>query len=261
MQATAKASPEYATAPEYVVALADNEIEVRRAQRLRYQVFNLELGEGLESSGAKGLDADAFDDICDHLMVTHTPTGELVGTYRMQAGNRALRGTGYYSEREFDLGAYEELRPQLVELGRACVHREHRRMAVIALLWKGIAEYALQRGARFLMGCSSLNSRNPAEGASVFARLCREHLVEPVWQTRPQPGWECPLEPDPLVTPEIPRLLGAYLSLGAKICGAPAWDREFGTIDFLTLLDLQRLTPEAKRRFLRPNLMRPVVCA
>jgi len=47
-----------------------------------------------------------------------------------------------------------------------------------------------------------------------------------------------------------PKLLRAYLSIGAKICGPPAVDREFKTIDFLTLLDLERISPTARARFL-----------
>jgi putative hemolysin len=45
-------------------------------------------------------------------------------------------------------------------------------------------------------------------------------------------------------------LLRAYLTIGAKICGPPALDREFQTIDFLTLVDLEKLTPSARERFL-----------
>jgi len=36
----------------------------------------------------------------------------------------------------------------------------------------------------------------------------------------------------------ILKLLGAYLALGAKVCGPPAIDREFRTIDLLTWIDL-----------------------
>ena len=48
----------------------------------------------------------------------------------------------------------------------------------------------------------------------------------------------------------IPKLLRAYLTVGAKICGPPALDRHFKTIDFLTLLDLETLSPPARERFL-----------
>ena len=41
----------------------------------------------------------------------------------------------------------------------------------------------------------------------------------------------------------------AYLAIGAKICSAPAIDREFKTIDFLTLLDLQAIPQRLRARF------------
>jgi len=50
--------------------------------------------------------------------------------------------------------------------------------------------------------------------------------------------------------PKIPKLLRAYLSIGAKICGPPALDRQFKTIDFLTLLDLHSLPALVRARFL-----------
>jgi len=48
----------------------------------------------------------------------------------------------------------------------------------------------------------------------------------------------------------VPKLLMAYLSIGAKICGPPAIDREFKTIDFLTLLDLDSLPASTVQRYL-----------
>lgn len=51
---------------------------------------------------------------------------------------------------------------------------------------------------------------------------------------------------------KVPRLLKTYLAIGARIAAPPAWDRAFGTIDFLTLLDLELLTPAARNRFLAP---------
>jgi putative hemolysin len=117
----------------------------------------------------------------------------------------------------------------------------HRNLAVLGLLWKGIIAYARARGGRYLIGCSSLSSQDAAVGASVYSELCRRHLVEEPWQTRPLSGLACPLDQLAGKPQKIPRLLAAYLSLGAKICGPPAIDREFRTIDFLTFLDLDAL--------------------
>ena len=224
---------------------------MRRAQRLRFEVFNLELGEGLAESYATGLDVDPFDDCCDHLIVEETATGNVVGTYRLQTGQLAAANRGYYSEREFDFAAYEPVRCETIELGRACVHREHRNFNLLHLLWRGIAQYAVARQARYLIGCSSLTSQDPVEGASMYELLRVKHLVRPELRSEPRPAFALPAIAPCAGTQTIapPKLLRAYLAIGAKICGPPAIDREFGTIDFLTLLDLHALPSIVRAHF------------
>jgi putative hemolysin len=238
------------TPATYATRLARTPDEVAAAQTLRFEVFNLELNEGLEKSFATGLDADMFDAVCDHLIVEHLPSQHIIGTYRLQTGASASRNRGYYCAQEFGFDCFEPLRAEMVELGRACVHAQHRNLRVLGMLWKGIADYAKARGGRYLCGCSSMPSQEPAVGAAAYAELCREHLVEPPWRTRPLPAYDCPLDEIARGPVEIPKLLRAYLTLGAKVCGPPALDRQFKTIDFLTLLDLETLKPLARQRFL-----------
>jgi putative hemolysin len=241
--------------------LAEGADDVRRAQRLRFEVFNLELGEGLATSHALERDVDDFDEVCDHLIVEESATGDVVGTYRLQTGDVAKSHIGYYSAREFDFSVYEPLRSEMVELGRACVHKAHRNFNLLHLLWRGIAQYAVAHRARFLVGCSSLTSQNQEEGISVYGQLRGKFLVKPAWQTFPYPIFACDVAkaggmitvgcaPDPLGSSRpATRLLRAYLALGAKICGPPAIDREFGTIDFLTLLDIHALPAIVRTHF------------
>jgi putative hemolysin len=237
-------------ASHYAARLAWDAGEIQAAQALRFEVFNLELNEGLEQSYATGRDADPFDAVCDHLIVEHLPSQKIVGTYRLQTGLSAAKNLGYYSAHEFEFEVFEPLRRELVEPGRACVHRQHRNPAVLGLLWKGIGGYCRQHGARYLLGCSSITSQDPAVGAAVYTRLCRKHLSPLPWRTRPRPAFDCPLSHLTEEEPSIPKLLRAYLGLGATICGPPALDRCFKTIDFLTLLDLKVLPLPARERFL-----------
>jgi putative hemolysin len=234
----------------YVSRLARTAAEIRAAQALRFQVFNLELNEGLEQAYATGLDEDPFDAVCDHLIVEHQPSGAVIGTYRLQTGNDAAGRRGYYCEQEFEFRSFEPMRSQVIELGRACVHREHRNLVALGLLWKGIADYARDRGGRYLVGCSSLTSQDPTVGASAYADLCRRHLAPREWRTHPLPAYECSLSELSAEPVPIPKLLRAYLALGAKICGPPALDRQFKTIDFLTMLDLETLHPLVRQKFL-----------
>ncbi len=234
-------------APAYSVRLTSSHADLRAAQALRFEVFNLELDEGLVQSYDTGLDADPYDNICDHLIVEDTTDGSVVGTYRLQTGQRARSALGYYSEREFDFSPFEATRGEILELGRACIHNRHRNFAVLNLLWKGVGTYARDHGARYLIGCSSFTTQDAAVGAAAYQSLL-PHLAPHAWQTRPKPEFACPLDALAATGPHVPRLLSAYLALGAAICGPPALDREFKTLDFLTWIDIQAPAVVAMQR-------------
>ena len=234
----------------YLTRLAQGEFELRQAQSLRFQVFNIELGEGLAESAARGLDIDCYDDACDHLLVIDTTNNVVVGTYRLQTGERAQQCVGYYCEREFDLTPFAPLRAEVLELGRACIHVDHRNFAVLNALWRAIALYAREHGSRYLIGCSSLTSQDPSVGAASYMAL-QSHLSPVALRTLPQPAYVCDLSVIATKPPKIPKLLAAYLALGIKLCGPPAIDREFKTIDFLTLFDLEQIRMDGTSGWLR----------
>jgi putative hemolysin len=216
------------------------------------------------------MDTDEFDLFCEHLIVEDrlepNPARRIVGTYRMQSGVTAKQNLGYYSEQEFFFEPYEPLRAGVLELGRASIAQDHRTPEVLTLLWRGIAQYASGMGLRYLIGCSSLNSRESSEGWQLYGQLLKYRASADL-QTQPKPGYLCPERESeegcgsPASTREsqgisakIPKLLRTYLTIGARICAPPAWDREFGTIDFLTLLDLKLLTASARNHFLMPSV-------
>jgi putative hemolysin len=234
----------------YATRLASSRDDVRAAQALRFAVFNLELGEGLSQSYATGLDVDRFDPICDHLLVEDLQTRKVVGTYRMQMGETAKANLGYYSGQKYDLTPFEFARAEILEVGRACVDADHRNLVVLSQLWKGIYQFARANGGRYLIGCSSLSSLDPLVGASMYSSLQRPHSAPLDWQTRPWPDWTCPMNQLLDESPKVPKLLAAYLSLGAKICGPPSLDLNFKTIDFLTVLDLDSLPARTVEKYL-----------
>lgn len=235
----------------YRARLALHGDDLRAAQKLRFEVFNQELNEGLDEAWITGIDEDRFDAVCDHLIVEEVASDRVVGTYRLLHGPvAAASGLGYYSAQEFDFTPFDPCRAQLLELGRACVHQDHRNQAVLGMLWRGIILYARSCGARYLIGCSSLTSQNPAEGAAVYHQLTEKYLAPPAFRTSPMPDYAFELVKDSAVAGKVPRLMAAYLANGAKICGAPAMDREFKTIDFLTLLDLGNVPASFARKYL-----------
>ncbi|MEV6734023.1 MULTISPECIES: GNAT family N-acyltransferase [unclassified Streptomyces] len=235
--------------PHYAVRLARNEDEVRAAQRLRHQVFAGELGARLDGP-EPGLDSDAFDAYCDHLLVVEEETEQVVGTYRLLPPERAAVAGRLYSESEFDLSALAPVRPDLVEVGRSCVHPDHRNGAVIALIWAGLARYMDSSGHNWLAGCCSI----PLADGGVLAAATREsvltrNLAPEEYRVTPHLPWN----PEGITFParmELPPLLRGYLRLGAWVCGEPALDAEFGCADLYILLSLRRTNPRYLKHFL-----------
>jgi putative hemolysin len=237
----------------YRLRFARSAEDLDRALRLRFEVFNRELGEGLEESWRTGRDEDGFDALCDHLLVEDARSGELAGTYRMQTAAMAAAASGFYSLREFALEALPAgVLGSAVELGRACVAKQHRGGRALLALWRGIAEYVRITGQRFLFGCCSLSSRSPAEGWALHRELVRRGALDPARAIAARGEFACARDGDTVVAaPSTPPLFDMYLRVGARIVSEPALDRAFGTVDFLVLLDLLALPDGGIARALR----------
>ncbi|MFE7649440.1 GNAT family N-acetyltransferase [Streptomyces phaeoluteigriseus] len=243
--------PPQSTAPvRYTVTLARDEADVRAAQRLRHDVFAGEMG-ALLTSAEPGLDVDPFDAYCDHLLVRDSDTGQVVGTYRLLPPERSAVAGRLYSESEFDLSPLDGIRPGLVEVGRSCVHPDHRDGAVIGLIWAGIARYMVDNGHEWLAGCCSVPL---ADGGTVAAgtwdRVREKHLAPEEFRVRPLLPWVPKPDLAPPARTELPALLRGYLRLGAWVCGEPAHDPDFGVADLYVLLSMRRVNPRYLRHFL-----------
>ena len=239
----------------YELRFARTKQEVEAIQRLRFEVFNLELQEGLDGSHKTGKDEDAFDDVCHHMMILEKKEG-VVGTYRLQTREMAERGgLGFYSATEYNFSMLsDEVLDQAVELGRACIARDHRSLRVLYLLWRGIGLYLTHNKRRYVFGCSSLTSQDPLEGHRVFEYFKENGQVHPTISIDPLDEYRCVL-PEGIVISDakkakVPRLLRVYLSLGAMVCSPPAIDRNFKTIDYLTIFDTEKLTDQAQAYFM-----------
>ena len=256
----------YPVAPELIPrdTLSEGPYEVRFARtlaeldellKLRFAVFNVELGEGIDESYATGRDEDEFDPVCHHLMVIDTARDKVVGTYRMQTTGMASAYRGLYSDLEFDLRSLPaEIAGRAVEVGRACVAESHRNTQVLFLLWRGLALYMASNQLRYLFGCCSLTSQDAAEGMAVMRHLETHGHVHPELVIPPRPGFECYRPADVArlrwdAPVHIPKLFRIYLRHGAKVCGPPAIDRDFKTIDFLVLFDVEAMDEKRVRTF------------
>jgi len=279
----------------YSLRFANSEAELDAIYKLRYDVFNLELAEGLHTSHETGRDEDQFDPYNHHLYVTEDLTGNCIGTYRMQTSEMASNGIGFYARTEFDFSTFpDSIFNDSVEIGRACIASGHRTLRVLHLLWRGLGIYLAHNEMRYLFGCCSLTSQDEREGLAVYRYLQENGHVLTDWTLYPLAENECH-DPDPVPNDDavpvpndaaapvpdddpapvpdddaapvpdddpapdsipdageisstlvkIPRLMRTYLSQGSKICGPPAIDRAFKTIDYLALFDTKTLSRSA----------------
>ncbi|MGZ8431219.1 MAG: GNAT family N-acetyltransferase [Candidatus Deferrimicrobiaceae bacterium] len=254
--------PSVATTPKVSIGLAEKNYDVRlarderdllAAQRLRFEVFNLELRMGLAGSFASGLDQDAYDRYCEHLIVVDRREGSVVGTFRLLLSDR-VPSFGFYSETEFHLENVKRKGVRLLELGRSCVAPDYRSGRVIHLLFRKIAVYAQENGVDAMMGCASIRGCDIEELRRICALLRGSYWADSKFRVTPKrgfdlPGIETPLEIDEAeVFRKLPPLFKGYLRLGAKICGLPAFDRQFGTTDFFLLLPTGEVVERHGRR-------------
>jgi len=242
--------------PRYTLLLSTDPELIEAAQRLRHDVFTSEPGFAL-AGATDGRDADRFDEYCDHLLVREDNSGELVGCYRMLPPPGAIAAGGLYTATEFDVGALDPLRPELVEMGRAVVREDHRNGGVVLLMWAGILAYLDRCNYEYVTGCVSV----PVHGADEEAPGSQIRGVRDFVLRRhgaPEQYTVYPYRPvtvdgkglddiDPPGRVAVPPLMRGYLRLGAQVCGEPAHDPDFGVGDFPALLDKRR----ADTRYLR----------
>ena len=236
-----------------IVQWAKHQDEVREAQRLRYSVFATEMGARLKDS-IPGHDIDLFDDFCEHLIIRDDVTQQVIGTYRVLTPVQAKRIGSTYSDLEFDLTRLRTYRERMVELGRSCVHPEHRHGGVIMALWGALAEFMVRNKLDVMIGCASIPMLHQGVvsvelAASIWHQLKQSHLADIEYQVRPRlalplDNWEVSSAFEP------PALIKGYLRLGAKVLGAPAWDPDFNTADLPMLMKINDLPPRYRKHFL-----------
>lgn len=247
------------------VRLATSNDEIAAAQRLRYRIFFEEQGaRATEEARVSGLDLDAYDPVCDHLLVLdHSGVGvepEVVGTYRLLRQSVAARHGGFYSAGEYDLGPLlsgSGSGLQLLELGRSCVAANFRDAPTIGLLWRGIATYLKANGIGHMFGCGSLHGVDVAEHARSLAYLHHHHLAPPELRAY---AWDRDrVETDLLpvgsydaraAARALPPLIKGYLRVGAMIGDGGSVDRDFNTIDVFVIMPVDRITERYAARYM-----------
>jgi putative hemolysin len=239
------------------VSWARHQSEVREAQKLRFDVFATEMGARLPKA-VPGHDVDLFDDFCEHLLVRDKASRQVIGTYRVLTPAQAKRVGSTYSDTEFDLTRLRAVRERMVELGRSCVHRDHRHGGVIMALWGALAGFMERNQLDTMIGCASIPMQHEGPhgmvggghaAASIWRQLKATHLAPIDFHVRPRLA--LPVERlDDTLNVQPPALIKGYLRLGAKVMGPPAWDPDFNAADLPLLLRLSELPARYRKHFL-----------
>jgi putative hemolysin len=241
------------------VRLAHTKKDIKRAQRLRYNVF---YKDGAAIADARTMlarrDKDAFDKICDHLLVIDhatrpsidggrpfKPKPPVVGTYRLLGQDAADRHGGFYTENEFDVGSLIERHRALrfLELGRSCVLPPYRNKRTVELLWHGIWAYVRRHRFDVMIGCASLDGTDPDRLALQLSFLHHYAPAPHDWRASAHATRRVEMNrmPKDTINPkaalhELPPLLKGYLRLGAFVADGAVVDDQFGTTDVLVIL-------------------------
>jgi putative hemolysin len=251
------------------IRLAQNPSEVMVAQRLRYEVFARELGAEVQG---QNIDADSYDEACDHLLVIAPDAsnqmdglmvddGQVVGTYRLLPQTAAQRLGGFYSQNEFDVESLVSRHAHLsfLELGRSCVLAEHRGTSVVELLWQGIWNYVRAHKFDVMLGCASFDGIDPARHAEALSFLAQVPKADD-WRVFAQEGRGSSMA---LLSPEeinlkramssLPPLIKGYLRLGCHFGESCVVDPLFKTTDVLVVLPVSAINPRYFARFGAPS--------
>ena len=237
------------------VRLAQTAQEVRMAQKLRYRVFYQE-GPAVANPARllSRRDVDAYDAICDHLLVIDHGKDQVVGTYRLLRQPLAEEFGGFYTANEFDIDALigRHAKLQFLELGRSCVLAAYRNKRTVELLWHGIHAYFLQNGCDVMIGCASLDGTDPKRLALPLSFLHHYARAPEQWRARalPQRYIDMNRLSKEAIDPKaalrmLPPLIKGYLRLGATVGDGAVVDHEFGTTDVLIVLPIS----EIKQRY------------
>jgi L-ornithine Nalpha-acyltransferase len=259
------------------VRLAETRSDIRRAQRLRYEVFYEEMAASPTfAAQMRRRDEDPYDSICDHLLVidlTKAPTRanpwpngrnpKVVGTYRLLRQEMAERGRGFYTQGEFDIAPLLAARPagtRFLELGRSCVLEPYRTKRTVELLWHGLWTYVRENKIDVMIGCASFEGTDPSEHAMALSLLHHQSLAPPEWRCRAHADLYQPMNIIPreqldlkAALKAMPPLIKGYMRLGAYVGDGAVIDRQFGTTDVLIVMPVAKINPRYFGHFGAPD--------
>ena len=254
------------------VRLARDGDDLHAVQHLRWRVFFEEMGapENMNAdplNAALRCDRDAYDALCDHLLVIDealldagaAPADAVVGTYRLLREKVARAHSGFYSGGEYDLSALmarDNEGKELLELGRSCVLPQYRTSATISMLWRGIADYIKANRIGLMFGCASFPGTDPDVYAPALSYLYHHHLAAPDQCPRVLPGKGVSMErlergtyDERRAMFQLPPLVKGYMRVGARFGDGAFIDHAFNTVDVFVVMPVDLIADRYASRF------------
>jgi len=250
------------------VRVASEEWEVRAAQALRFRVFYDEMGARADAAtAASGLDADAYDEVADHLLVVDHDRGEgpesVVGTYRLIRRAAAARLGRFYSADEYDIAPLIAFPGEILELGRSCTDAAYRTRGTLQLLWGGIAAYVFRHRITLMFGCASLPGLSLEANAAPLSYLAHHHMAPEPLRARAVDARYVPMQQLPpgnydakRALLELPPLIKGYLRLGGFVGDGAVLDRQFNTTDVCVVVKTDQVTDKYFKHYERQSAAR-----
>ncbi len=250
-------------AGDFEVRLAESAAEIDAALALRYRVFYEEMtAHPTPEMAARGRDFDAYDEVCDHLLVLDRRRGDgpegIVGTYRLIRRSAAAKIGRFYSSAEYDVQPMIDYPGEVLEVGRSCIDKDARNTATMQMLWRGIALYSFRYDIKIMFGCASLPGTDPSQHAQAMSYLYHHHLAPPGIRVRAlasryvkmdvlEPGSYDPRK----AMARVPPLIKGYLRLGGFVGEGAVIDPEFNTTDVFITVKTEIITEKYIRHYER----------
>lgn len=269
----------YGAIGDLEVRLGRTRGDLRRAQRLRYEVFYEEMSARPSFiAEMRRRDEDRFDALCDHLLVVdtrrplagpeawkHALHPKVVGTYRVLRQDVARRAHGFYTQGEYDIAPVIASMPgrNFIELGRSCVLKPYRTKRTVELLWHGLWTYVREHKGDVMIGCASFPGADPRQHAMALSYLHHFALAPPEWRAAAHDRNRTAMNIVPKDAIDVkaalkamPPLVKAYLRIGACVGDGAVVDTQFGTTDVLIVLPIERMEPRYFSHFGAPDEVR-----
>jgi L-ornithine Nalpha-acyltransferase len=250
-------------AGDFEVRLAQSAAEIDAAQALRYRVFYEEMtAKPTPEMAARRRDFDAFDEVCDHLLVLDRRRGDgpegIVGTYRLMRRSAAAKTGRFYSSAEYDIQKMIDYPGEVLELGRSCIERDARNTATIQMLWRGIALYSYHYNIQVMFGCASIPGTDPSQHAQALSYLYHNHLAPPEIRVRALASRYIEMNvlergsyDQRKAMARVPPLIKGYLRLGGFVGDGAVIDSEFGSTDVFITVKTEIITEKYIRHYER----------